>query len=125
VLAIFGLIWLPARNRKRRKDAEAQERVKQDLIAAESDVSDLDNAVVTTNGPDVSSEALKANSSLSAARKAYQAGDYTAAGAHLGVVRSSVAKANRKLNIVTVTSVPRRTANRPLCRPRTLTPVRR
>ena len=106
VLAIVGLIWLPARNRKRRKDAEAQEQVKQDLIAAESDVSDLDNAVVTTNGPDVSSEALKANSSLSAARKAYQAGDYTAAGAHLGVVRSTVAKANRKLNIVTVTSVP-------------------
>ena len=103
---VVGLIWLPARNRKRRKDAEAHEQVKQDLIGAESDVSDLDNAVVTTSGPDVSAEALKANSSLSAARKAYQAGDYTAARAHLGVVRSTVVKANRKLNIVAVTSVP-------------------
>jgi len=49
---------------------------------------------------------LKANSSLSAARKAYQARDYTAARAHLGVVRSTVAKANGKLSIVAVTSVP-------------------
>jgi hypothetical protein len=103
---IVGLIWLPARNRKRRKDAEAQQQVKQGLIAAESDVSDLDNAVVTTSGPDVSAEALKANSSLSAAHKAYQARDYAAARAHLGVVRSTVAKANRKLNIAAVTSVP-------------------
>src|SRR5271156_2547770 len=103
---IVGLIWLPARNRKRRKDAEAQEQIKQDLIAAESDVSDLDNAVVTTSGPDVSTETLKANSSMSAARKAYQAGDYSAARAHLGVVRATVAKANRKLNIIAVTSVP-------------------
>jgi uncharacterized membrane protein YgcG len=103
---IVGLIWLPARNRKRRKDAEAREQIKQDLIAAESDVSDLDNAVVTTSGPDVSAETLKANSSLSAARKAYQAGDYSAARAHLGVVRATVAKANRKLNIIAVTSVP-------------------
>lgn len=103
---IVGLIWLPARNRKRRKDTEAREQVKQGLIAAESDVSDLDNAVVTTSGADVSAEALKANSSLSAARKAYQAGDYSAARAHLGVVRATVAKANRKLNIIAVTSVP-------------------
>ena len=103
---IFGLLWLPARNRKRRKDAESKEQVKQGLIAAESDVSDLDNAVVTTSGPDVSAEMLKANSSLSAARKAYQARDYTAARAHLGVVRSTVAKANGKLSIVAVTSVP-------------------
>jgi uncharacterized membrane protein YgcG len=103
---IVGLIWLPARNRKRRKDAEAHEQIKQDLIAAESDVSDLDNAMVTTSGPDVSAETLKANSSLGAARKAYQARDYAAARAHLGVVRSTVAKANRKLNILAVTSVP-------------------
>jgi uncharacterized membrane protein YgcG len=103
---IVGLIWLPARNRKRRKDAEAQSQIKQALIAAESDVSDLDNAMVTTSGADVSAETLKANSSLSAARKAYQARDYAAARAHLGVVRSTVAKANRKLNIVAVTSVP-------------------
>ena len=103
---IVGLIWLPARNRKRRKDAEAHERIKQALIAAESDVSDLDNAMVTTIGADVSAETLKANSSLSAARKAYQARDYAAARAHLGVVRSTVAKANRKLNIIAVTSVP-------------------
>jgi hypothetical protein len=103
---IVGLIWLPARNRKRRKNAEAHEQIKQGLIAAESDVSDLDNAVVTTSGPDVGAETLKANSSLSAARKAYQAGDYSAARAHLGVVRATVAKANRKLNIIAVTSVP-------------------
>src|SRR3984957_8544933 len=103
---IVGLIWLPARNRKRRRDAEAREQIKQGLIAADSDVSDLDNAVVTTSGPDVSAETLKANSSLSAARKAYQAGDYSAARAHLGVVRATVAKANRKLNITAVTSVP-------------------
>ncbi|MGO9692730.1 MAG: hypothetical protein ACLPYO_02700 [Mycobacterium sp.] len=105
-LAMVGLIWLPARIGKRRKDAEAHEQVKHDLIAAESDVSDLDNAVVTPSSADVSAEALKANSSLSAARKAYQARDYTAARAHLGVVRSTVAKANRKLNIVAVSSVP-------------------
>ena len=103
---IVGLIWLPARNRQRRKDAEAREQIKRGLIAAESDVSDLDNAVVTTSGPDVSAETLKANSSLSAARKAYQAGDYSAARAHLGVVRATVAKANRKLGIAAVTSVP-------------------
>src|SRR3984885_4305383 len=103
---IVGLIWLPARNRKRRKNAEAHEQIKRGLIAAESDVSDLDNAVVTTSGPDVTAETLKANSSLSAARKAYQAGDYSAARAHLGVVRATVAKANRKLNIIAVTSVP-------------------
>jgi uncharacterized membrane protein YgcG len=103
---LFGLLWWPARNRKRRKAAEAKEQIKQDLIAAESDVSDLDNTVVTTSGTDVSAEALKANSSLSAARKAYQAHDYSAARAHLGVVRSTVAKANRKLNIVAITSVP-------------------
>jgi len=103
---IVGLIWLPARNRKRRKDAEAREQIKRGLIAAESDVSDLDNAVVTTSGPDVSAETLKANSSLSAARKAYQAHDYSAARAHLGVVRAAVAKANRKLGIAAVTSVP-------------------
>ena len=104
---IFGLLWWPARNRKRRKNAEAREQIKQDLIAAESDVSDLDNAVVTTSGgPDISAEMLKANSSLSAARTAYQAGDYSAARAHLGVVRSTVTKANRKLNILAVTSVP-------------------
>jgi hypothetical protein len=103
---IVGLIWLPARNRKRRKDAEAQAQIKQGLIAAESDVGDLDNALVTTSGPDVSAETLKANSSLSAARKAYQAHDYNAARAHLGVVRATVAKANRKLGIAAVTSVP-------------------
>jgi hypothetical protein len=33
---IVGLIWWPARNRKRRKDAEAREQIKQDLIASES-----------------------------------------------------------------------------------------
>jgi hypothetical protein len=103
---IVGLVWLPARNRKRRKDAAAREQIKHGLIAAESDVSDLDNAMVTTSGPDVSAETLKANSSLSSARKAYQAGDYGAARAHLGVVRATVAKANRKLGIAAVTSVP-------------------
>jgi hypothetical protein len=107
VLAVAGLIWLAVnRNRKRGKDTEAREEIKQELIAAESDVSDLDSAVITNTSADVSAESLKANASLSAARKAYQAGDYTAAAAHLGVVRSTVAKANRKLNIVTVTSVP-------------------
>jgi uncharacterized membrane protein YgcG len=106
VLAVIGLLWIPARNRKRRNHAAARVRAKQGLIAAESDVSDLDNAMLTTSGPDVSAETLKANSSLSAARKAYQARDYAAAQAHLGVVRSTVAKANRKLNFVAVTSVP-------------------
>jgi hypothetical protein len=106
VAVIAGLLWLPARNRKRRKDAEAHDQIKQGLIAAESDVSDLDNAVVTTSGPDVSAEMLKANSSLGAARKAYGAGDYSAARAHLRVLRTTVAKANRKLGIAAVTSVP-------------------
>jgi uncharacterized membrane protein YgcG len=103
---VVGLIWLPARNRKRRKDAEAREQIKQDLITAESDVGDLDNAVVTTSGPDVSAETLKANSSLSSAREAYRTGDYSAARAHLRVVRATVAKAYRKLDITAVTSVP-------------------
>lgn len=106
VSLIVGLLWLPARNRKRRKDAEDREQIKEGLIAAESDVSDLDNAVVTTSGPDVSAETLKANSSLSSAHKAYRAGDYSAARAHLRVLRGTVAKANRKLGIAAVTSVP-------------------
>jgi hypothetical protein len=103
---VVGLIWLPARNRKRRKDAEAREQIKQGLITAESDVSDLDNAMVTESEADVSAETLKANSSLGSARKAYQAGDYNAARAHLRVVRATVDKANKKLGISAVTSVP-------------------
>jgi uncharacterized membrane protein YgcG len=113
VLAVVGLIWFAGnRNRKRRKDAAAREQVKEQLIAAESDVGDLDSAVVTDSGADVSAESLKANSSLYEARKAYEAGDYTAARAHLRTVRSTVAKANMKLNpqlqrdLDSVTSVP-------------------
>jgi uncharacterized membrane protein YgcG len=114
VLAVVGLIWFAGnRNRKRRKDAEAREQVKEQLIAAQSDVGDLDSAVVTNSGADVSAESLKANSSLYDARKAYEAGDYTAARAHLRTVQSAVAKANTKLNpnqprpdVDSVTSVP-------------------
>jgi hypothetical protein len=113
VLAVVGLIRFAGnRNRKRRKDAAAREQVKEQLIAAESDVGDLDSAVVTDSGADVSAESLKANSSLYEARKAYEAGDYTAARAHLRTVRSTVAKANMKLNpqlqrdLDSVTSVP-------------------
>ncbi|OBG28752.1 hypothetical protein [Mycobacterium sp. 852002-51057_SCH5723018] len=99
LLAVPGLIWfLVRRNRKRRKDADARDQVKQELIAAESDASDLANAVLNNSSIDVSAESLKANSSLYDARKAYEAGDYTAAQAHLAVVRSTAAKANRKLN---------------------------
>ena len=58
--------------------------MKQELDRRRIRCQRLDNAVVTTSGPDVSAETLKANSSLSAARKAYQAGDYSAARAHLG-----------------------------------------
>ncbi|HUH72506.1 MAG TPA: hypothetical protein VLZ05_28895 [Mycobacterium sp.] len=110
-LAVVGLMWFAVnRNRKRRKDAEAREQVKQELIAAASDVSDLDNAVLTNSGADVSAESLKANSSLYDARKAYEAGDYTTARAHLAVVRSTAARANRKLgitpNLDAVTAVP-------------------
>ncbi len=113
-LAVVGLIWFAAsRNRKRRKDVEARERVKEQLIAAESEVADLDGAVIANAGPDVSAESLRANSSLSDARKAYQAGDYTAARAHLRAVQSTVEKANRRLNpgqpmpnVAAVTSVP-------------------
>jgi hypothetical protein len=110
MLAMVGLIWFAAgRNRKRRKDAEARDQIRQELITAESDASDLDNAVVTNDSADVSAESLKANSSLYNARKAYEAGDYAAARAHLRVVESTVAKANRKLypvNVEAVTSVP-------------------
>jgi hypothetical protein len=113
-LAVAGLIWFAAnRNRKRRKDAEAREQVKQELIAAASDVSDLDSAVISNSSTDVSAESLKANSSLYDARKAYEAGDYSAARAHLRVVGSTVAKANQKLSpansradVDAVTSVP-------------------
>jgi hypothetical protein len=111
--AVAGLIWFAvSRNRKRRKDTEAREQVKEQLIAAASDVADLDSAVVTNGGADVSAESLKANSSMYDARKAYEAGDYTAARAHLRAVQSTVAKANLKLNpqprpdVASVTSVP-------------------
>jgi hypothetical protein len=99
IVGAAGLIRFAAnRNRKRHKDAEARDRIKQELIAAESDVADLDSAVLTNADTDVSAESLKATSSLSDARKAYQAGDYTAAWAHLRNVRATVNKANRKLN---------------------------
>jgi hypothetical protein len=105
-----GLIWFAVnRNRKRREDREARDQIRQRFIAAQSDVSDLDNAVITNSSADVSAESLKANSSLYDARKAYEAGDYAAARAHLRVVESTVAKANRKLypvNMDAVTSVP-------------------
>ncbi|MEB4208934.1 hypothetical protein [Mycobacterium sp. 94-17] len=98
-LAITGVLWLAVRrNRKHRKDTEAREEVKQELIVAASDVSDLDNAVLTDAGADVSAESLKANSSLHDARSAYAKGDYGAARAHLRVVQSTVTKANRKLD---------------------------
>lgn len=116
VVAGFGLIWFVVnRGGKRRKDAAAREQVKQELIAAGSDVSDLDNAVVTNGSADVSAEALKANSNLSDARRAYEAGDYSTARTHLRIVQAAVAKANRKLNpgaypgepdVEAVTSVP-------------------
>ncbi len=112
-LAVAGLIWFAvSRSRKRRKDNEARDWVKEQLIAAESEVADLDNAVIADTGVDVSAESLKANSSLYDARKAYQAADYTAARAHLKAVQSTVDKANRKLNpglvpnVAAVTSVP-------------------
>jgi uncharacterized membrane protein YgcG len=99
IFGMVGLIWFGvSRNRKRRKDKEAREQIKQEMIAAESDVADLDSAVITNADTDVSAESLKANSSLNDARQAYQAGDYTAARAHLRNVRSTVNKANRKLN---------------------------
>ncbi|MCV7441164.1 hypothetical protein H7K33_02890 [Mycobacterium paraense] len=110
-LAIVGLIWFAvSRSRKRRKDNEAREWIKGQMIAAESEVADLDNAVIANADTDVSAEALKANASLGDARKAYQAGDYTAARAHLRAVQATVNKANRKLNpgpnVSAVTSVP-------------------
>jgi hypothetical protein len=109
-LAVAGLFWFAVgRNRKRHKDTAAREEVKQELIYAESEVSDLDNAVLTNSSEDVSAESLKANASLTDARRAYGAGDYSAARAHLRVVESTVAKANRKLfpvNVDAVTSVP-------------------
>jgi hypothetical protein len=99
LIGIPALIWFAvSRNRKRRKQAEAREQIKQEMIAAESDVADLDSAVMTNAETDVSAESLKANSSLSDARKAYQEGDYGAARAHLRNVRSTVNKANWKLN---------------------------
>jgi uncharacterized membrane protein YgcG len=108
----LGLIWFTgSRSRKRRNLAA----VSQQLIAAGSDVSDLDNAVLTNSDVDVSAESLKANSSLYDARKAFEAGDYATARTHLRIVQSTVAKANRKLNpgayppepdVEAVTSVP-------------------
>lgn len=110
ILAMAGVILFAVnRNRKRRKDAQARDQIKQELIAAASDVSDLDSAVISNSDIDVSAESLKANSSLYDARKAYEAHDYAAARAHLRIVESTVAKANRKLfpvNVDAVTSVP-------------------
>ncbi|WP_077080653.1 hypothetical protein [Mycobacterium numidiamassiliense] len=98
VVAVVGLIvFAVSRNSKRRKDAEASDQVKQELINAESGVNDINNAVVTGSGVDVSAEATKANSSLYEARNAYQHRDYTSARAHLRVVESTVARAYQKL----------------------------
>ncbi|UXA08486.1 hypothetical protein KXD96_10605 [Mycobacterium sp. SMC-2] len=113
-LSVVSLIWFAvSRNRKRGKDAEAREQIKQQLITAESDISDLDNAVLTNSETDVSAESTKANASLYDARRAYEAGDYGAARAHLKVVESTVARANQKLypgrptpNVAAVDSVP-------------------
>lgn len=113
-LALAGLLWFAVgRNRKRRKNSEAREEIKQELIAATSSVGDLDDAVLNEGGADVSAESLKANASLYDARKAYDKGDYGAARAHLRVVEATVAKANRKLeprqprpDVAAVTSVP-------------------
>lgn len=92
-VAGVGLLWFStSRSRKRRKD-----EVKQELIAAEAQANDLDNAVMTNSAIDVSAESLKANASLNQARKAYEKRDYTAAQAHLRVLQSAVAAANRKL----------------------------
>jgi len=97
-LAVIGLLsFAMRRNRKRRNDSASRDEVKQELIYAESGVSELDNAVLTNSTVDVSTESLRATSSLSDARKAYEAGDYSAARAHLRVVESTVAKAHRKL----------------------------
>jgi uncharacterized membrane protein YgcG len=99
VVAVVGLLmFVVSRNSKRRRDAEARDQVKQELIDAESGASDIDNAVLNNSEVDVSAESLKANASLHDARKAYQAGDYGAARAHLRVVQSTVAKANQKIN---------------------------
>jgi uncharacterized membrane protein YgcG len=97
-LSMIGLTWFAAnRSRKSRRNAEKRDEIKQALIAAESGASDLDNEVMTNSGVDVSAESLKANSSLHAARKAYEAGDYASARAHLRVVESTVDRANKKL----------------------------
>jgi hypothetical protein len=107
VVALFS--FAASRNRKRRQDSTSRDQVKQELIYAESGISELDNAVLTNSSVDVSGESLRANSSLHDARKAYEAGDYSAARAHLKVVQSTVAKANRKLfpvNVDAVTAVP-------------------
>jgi hypothetical protein len=111
VLAVTGLLWFAVnRNRKRRNDAWARDQVKQEMIAATAGVSDIDNAVMTNSDVDVSAESMKANSSLHDARKAYEAGDFGAARAHLKVVQSTVARANQKINptanVSAVTSVP-------------------
>ncbi len=100
-LAVAGLAWFAMnRNRKGRRDAAARDEIKQALIAAESGAGDIDNEVMTNSGVDVSAESLKANSSLHNARKAYEAGDYAAARAHLRVVESTVDRANQKLGRV-------------------------
>lgn len=76
-LAMAGLLWFAVRrNRKHRKANEAREEIKQELIAATSNVGDLDNAVLTDSSADVSAESLKANAALYDARKAYDKGDY-------------------------------------------------
>jgi hypothetical protein len=111
ILAAVGLIWFAvSRNGKRRKDERARDQIKEALITAASEVSDLDSAVIANSDTDVSAESLKANSSLYDARKAYEARDYASARAHLRIVESTVAKANRKLfpvNVDAVTAVPR------------------
>ncbi|OBB68963.1 hypothetical protein [Mycobacterium sp. 852014-50255_SCH5639931] len=111
-LSVVALVsFAVGRSRKRRKAAQEREQIKQELIAAESGVGDIDNAVLANSDTDVSAESTKANASLYDARKAYETGDYGAARAHLRVVESTVARAYQKLgrpvpNVGAVDSVP-------------------
>lgn len=97
LVLVLGGWFLVSRARKQREDDEAQREVQADLIDAESKVDDLNNAVLSSD-VDVSSESVKAGSSLANARTAYKARDYTAGRAHIKAVNDAVAKANRKLN---------------------------
>ncbi|MBY0441272.1 MAG: hypothetical protein K2Q25_03935 [Mycobacteriaceae bacterium] len=105
--AIALLVWFfVVRIGRQRQRQTVRDQIEQDLISVEPDVNDLAEAVVVaTTEVDVSAESNKASLSLSSAREAFHAGNYSAAAAHINNVRTAVHAANIKLHPLDVAAV--------------------